>query len=153
MTSISDRVQSVLDANNLQALTFEPGSTPTSEMAADKIGCAVGQIAKSMLFKGKDGVFRLFLCPGDLRVDNKKLKDLLGVKARMATAEETLTITGFQPGGVCPFAVEGIEIYIDLGLSNYQTIYPAAGTNGSGVPMSFKQLKQIVGATECAVMR
>ncbi|MCP4492274.1 MAG: hypothetical protein GY820_33955 [Gammaproteobacteria bacterium] len=34
MTSISDRVQSVLDVNNLQTLTFEPGSTPTSEMAA-----------------------------------------------------------------------------------------------------------------------
>jgi prolyl-tRNA editing enzyme YbaK/EbsC (Cys-tRNA(Pro) deacylase) len=79
---IPGHVQSLLDANNLSALTFEPGSTPTSELAAEKIGCEVGQIAKSMLFKGKDGVFRLFLCPGDRRVDNKKLKNLLGFKAR-----------------------------------------------------------------------
>ncbi len=152
MTAIPDRVQLVLDTNNLQALTFEPGSTPTSEMAADKIGCAVGQIAKSMLFKGKDGEFRLFLCPGHLRVDNRKLKKLLGVKARMATAEETLAVTGFHPGGVCPFAVEGTKIYIDRALHSYQTIYPAAGTSASGVPVSFKQLKQIVGAIECTVM-
>ncbi len=146
-------MQSVLDANNLQALTFEPGSTPTSEMAANKIGCVVGQIAKSMLFKGKDGVFRLFLCPGDLRVDNKKLKDLLGVKARMATAEETLTVTGFQPGAVCPFGVEDLDIYIDCGLSAYQTIYPAAGTNASGVPITYEQLQQIANAIECDVMQ
>ncbi|MCP3688280.1 MAG: YbaK/EbsC family protein [Gammaproteobacteria bacterium] len=133
-------------------MIFEPGSTPTSEMAAEKIGCAVGQIAKSMLFKGKDGEFRLLLCPGHLRVDNKKLKNLLGVKARMATADETLSVTGFQPGGVCPFAVEGIQIYIDRDLRNYQTVYPAAGTSASGVPVGFEQLKQITGAIECVVM-
>ncbi len=120
--SIPDVVQHVLDEYNLQALTFEPGSTPTSEMAAHKIGCAVGQIAKSMLFKGKDGTFRLFLCPGDKRVDNKKLKNLLTIKARMASAEETQSITGFKPGAVCPFGIKDLDIYIDCGLSVYQTI-------------------------------
>ena len=86
---IPPKVQAVLEANQLAALTFESGSTPTSEMAAAKINCRVGQIAKSMLFKGKDGEFRLFVCPGDRRVDNKKLKNFIGVKARMASAEET----------------------------------------------------------------
>ena len=149
---IPPSVAAVLEAHQLNALTFEPGSTPTSEMAAAKINCEVGQIAKSMLFKAKDGVFRLFLCPGDQRVDNKKLKNLLGFKARMATAEETEAVTGFIPGSVCPFGVEGIDIYIDQGLSRYEVIYPAAGTNASGVPVSYPRLAQIVGAIECDIM-
>ena len=149
---IPQKVQSVLDANDLDALTFEPGSTPTSELAAEKIGCAVGQIAKSMLFKGKDGIFRLFLCPGDRRVDNKKLKNFLGFKARMASADETFEITGFKPGGVCPFGVESVDIFIDQGLNDYPMIYSAAGTDASGVPMTFSQLKQISNASECDVM-
>ena len=149
---IPDKVQAVLDAHQLKALTFEPGSTPTSELAAEKIGCEVGQIAKSMLFKAKDGVFRLFLCPGDRRVDNKKIKNFLGFKARMATADETYEITGFQPGGVCPFGVESVDIFIDQGLEEYPTIYPAAGTDASGVPMSFSQLQAISNARVCDVM-
>jgi len=149
---IPDRVKRVLDLHSLQAQVFEPGSTPTSETAAVQIGCAVGQIAKSMLFKGKDGVFRLIVCPGDKRVDNKKLKQTLGVKARFATAEETLGITGYKPGGVCPFGLEEIDILIDSGLQRFSTIYPAAGTDASGVPVSFEKLKGIVGARICDVM-
>jgi prolyl-tRNA editing enzyme YbaK/EbsC (Cys-tRNA(Pro) deacylase) len=149
---IPNKVKTILDAHQLSALLFEPGSTPTSELAAAQINCAVGQIAKSMLFKGKDGVFRLFVCPGDKRIDNKKLKNTIGVKARMATADETFDITGFKPGGVCPFGIDAIEIFIDVGLSVYSTIYPAAGTDASGVPVSFNQLKQVIQASECDVM-
>lgn len=149
---IPPQVRAVLEAHQLSALTFEPGSTPTSAMAAAKIDCKVGQIAKSMLFKGKDGEFRLFICPGDRRVDNKKLKNFIGVKARMASAEETVSITGFNPGAVCPFGLEGIKIYIDSGLSHYPVIYPAAGTNASGVPITFEQLRSITNATQCDIM-
>ena len=82
----------------------------------------------------------------------RKLKKLIGFKARMATAEETEEITGFKPGSVCPFGIEGIDIYIDLGLSHYEVIYPAAGTNASGVPVTYSQLALIVGASECDIM-
>lgn len=149
---IPHKVKSVLDAHGLDPLTFEPGSTPTSELAAARINCEVGQIAKSMLFKAKDGMFRLFVCPGDRRIDNKKLKNTLGFKARMATAEETFEVTGFKPGGVCPFGIDHLDIFIDVGLSQYVTIYPAAGTDASGVPISFTQLKQVIQARECDVM-
>lgn len=149
---IPPKVQAVLEANQLEALTFEPGSTPTSGMAAAKINCRVGQIAKSMLFKGKDGEFRLFVCPGDRRVDNKKLKNFIGVKARMASAEETFEVTGFKPGAVCPFGIETIKIFIDCGLAVYPVIYPAAGTDASGVPVTYQQLLKIVNASESDVM-
>ena len=152
MTMIPDKVQQVLDVYQLKALEFEPGSTPTSEMAAQKIGCGVGQIAKSMLFKGKDGLFRLVVCAGDRRVDNRKLKQAFGVKARFATAEETELQTGYRPGGVCPFALAELPILIDQSLQRFDVIYPAAGTDASGVPVSFDRLKTIVGAKVCDVM-
>lgn len=149
---IPEKVKSVLDKHNLKALEFEPGSTPTSEMAAEKIGCEVGQIAKSMLVKGKDGLFRLIVCSGDKRVDNKKLKAALGVKARFATPEETEIQTGFKPGGVCPFGIECLPILIDAGLLRFDVIYPAAGNDASGVPVSFSDLRALTGAKNCDVM-
>jgi len=149
---IPKNVKLVLDQHGLEALEFEAGSTPTSELAAAKIGCEVGQIAKSMLLKGKDGQFRLIVCAGDKRVDNKKLKAALGVKARFATAEETEVETGFKPGGVCPFAIDRLPILIDESLSRFEIIYPAAGNDASGVPVSFDTLKELVGAEICDVM-
>ena len=112
-------------------------------LAAQKLGVAVGNIAKSLLFLGKDGRYRLLVCPGDRKVSNSKLKAALGVKSRMATAEETLAATGFKPGGVCPFGLEGIEILLDQSLADYGTLYPAAGTDSSGVPLDFQTLQRI----------
>lgn len=149
---IPEKVKSILNQHGLEALEFEAGSTPTSEMAAAKIGCEVGQIAKSMLFKGKDGLFRLIVCAGDKRVDNKKLKAALGVKARFATAEETEAQTGFRPGGVCPFGVESVPIFVDFSLSRFDIIYPAAGNDASGVPISYTELRDLVKADLCNVM-
>ena len=153
MSEIPSRVSEVLQREGLEALEFAPGSTPTSDMAAQQIGCSVGQIAKSMLFKGKDGVFRLFVCPGDRRIDNARLKQTIGVKARMANADETYEVTGYRPGGVCPFALDGLAIYIDRNLQQYDVIYPAAGTDASGVPLTFDRLQSITGATACDVMQ
>jgi len=149
---IPEKVKVILEQHNLQALEFEPGSTPTSELAAQRIGVAVGQIAKTMVFKGKDGRFFLMVCPGDRRICSKKVKQATGTKVRMARYEETEAATGFKPGGVCPFGVQNIDIFIDIGLAEYETIYPAAGNDASGVPVSFGRLKSIIGAQEVDVM-
>ncbi|WP_275098348.1 YbaK/EbsC family protein [Sedimenticola hydrogenitrophicus] len=149
---IPERVKQILNSHGLSALEFEPGSTPTSELAAARIGVAVGQIAKSMLFKGKNGSFFLAVCPGDRRVCSKKMKNETGTKVRMARGDETETVTGFRPGGVCPFGVEGVETLLDIGLAEYPLIYPAAGNDASGVPVTFEQLKQITGGRVVDVM-
>jgi prolyl-tRNA editing enzyme YbaK/EbsC (Cys-tRNA(Pro) deacylase) len=143
---IPEKVTGVLAAHGLRAVEFEPGSTATSQLAAEQLGVRVGQIAKSLLFLGKDGRYFMLLCPGDRKVSSSKLKAALGVKTRMARYEETLAATGFEPGGVCPFGIDGqIRILIDESLAQYQTIYPAAGTSASGVPMTFAQLVSITG--------
>lgn len=145
---IPDKVRAVLEANGLAAAEFEPGSTATSPLAAQKLGVKVGQIAKSLLFAGKDGRFFMVICPGDRRLSSAKLKAATGVKSRMATAEEALRVTGFGPGGLCPFGVDAaVAVFIDGSLRQYPVIYPAAGTDSSGVPMTFDQLAKITGAT------
>jgi prolyl-tRNA editing enzyme YbaK/EbsC (Cys-tRNA(Pro) deacylase) len=145
---IPEKVRAVLDAHGLAAREFAPGSTATSVLAAQQLGVTVGQIAKSLIFTGKDGRLFMVVCPGDKRLSNARLKAAAGVKSRMAGAEEALAATGFGPGGVCPFGVDpGIRLFIDRSLSAYDTIYPAAGTDSSGVPMTFDQLVTITGGT------
>jgi prolyl-tRNA editing enzyme YbaK/EbsC (Cys-tRNA(Pro) deacylase) len=145
---IPEKVSKVLEAHGLAAAEFAPGSTATSVLAAQKLGVTVGQIAKSLLFIGKDGRYFMVMCPGDRRVSSSKLKAVTGSKSRMATADEALAATGFGPGAVCPFGIDaGIALFIDRSLSEFATIYPAAGTDSSGVPMTFAHLVDITGGT------
>ena len=153
MSNIPDKVRTFLENHNLAALEFEPGSTPTAEMAAQRIGVPVGQIAKSILFKGKDNTFRLVVAAGDKKINSGALKRATGAKHRMATADETNDVTGFLPGGVCPFglAEAELEILLDISLDKYETVYPAAGTNATGVPLSPCYLQQITGGVKVEV--
>ncbi len=150
---IPDKVMKILKEHGLEVLEFERGSTPTAEMAAKRIGVSVGQIAKSILMKGKNEKFFMFVVEGDAKISSSKAKAIVGTKVRMATAEESLNVTGFAPGGICPFGIEGVELFIDKGLSKYPVIYPAAGTDFSGVPISFEKLKSITGAMVCDVIK
>jgi prolyl-tRNA editing enzyme YbaK/EbsC (Cys-tRNA(Pro) deacylase) len=146
---IPEKVQKVLKQNSLEAIEFEQGSTPTAPLAARALGVSVGQIAKSLLFVGKNKRYYLVVCPGDRKVSSSKLKNAVNIKTRMSNSEETLQATGYLPGGVCPFGIEGIEILLDRHLQRHETIYPAAGTDASGVPMTFDVLENITGGRIC----
>lgn len=153
MSNIPEKVQAFLKNHNLSALEFEPGSTPTAETAAQRIGVSVGRIAKSILFKGKDEKYRLVVAAGDKKINSGALKRATGAKHRMATAEETQKATGFLPGGVCPFGLEdtSVTILLDVSLDAYDTVYPAAGTDATGVPLSPDYLLQITGGVKVEV--
>jgi len=148
---IPEKVKAILDAHGLSALEFEDGSTPTAEMAAARIGVQVGQIAKSLLFKGTSGKAVMIVCAGDRKISSSKMKQLCGEKMSMTSSDETFALTGFLPGGVCPFGVQDIPVYLDASLQTWDVIYPAAGTNSTGVPTSFEQLRSITGAQLCDV--
>jgi len=153
MSNIPSKVQNFLDSHNLSALEFEPGSTPTAEKAAERIGVPVGQIAKSILFKGKDKQYRMVVAAGDKKINSGALKRATGSKHRMASAEETKEATGFIPGGVCPFGLEDcdVTILLDLSLDEYDIVYPAAGTDATGVPVSPDYLQQITDSKKVEV--
>lgn len=153
MSNIPDKVQDFLTKHQLKALEFEPGTTPTVKDAAKMIGVPEGQIAKSILFKGKDDCLRLVVAAGDVKIKSGMLKRFAGVKHSMTTAEETKSATGFLPGGVCPFALEDsdVQVLIDSSLFQYETVYPAAGTDGTGVPVAPQVLEEITSGVRVTV--
>jgi len=142
---VPQKVQTILAAHGLEAREFEPGSTPTVELAARRLGVEPARIAKSLLFKNKAGNLFMVVCTGDKRISSATLRQVLGSKVSMTDAEETEKATGFRPGGVCPFGLEGVEIVLDQDLGRYATVFPAAGNDATGVAVTLDQLARITG--------
>lgn len=125
------RVQALLDSIGLGHRVVEhEGSTRTSEDAANAVGCAVAQIAKSLIFRTKDtGRPVLVVASGANRVDEKAVGRLIGEKIERADPEFVRESTGFAIGGVPPIghAVPPL-VMIDDDLLRLETIWAAAGT-------------------------
>lgn len=98
-------------------------STATVALAAAAHNVEPGQIAKTLSLKIKDKIV-LIVARGDARLDNKKLKETFGAKARMLSSDEVVTWTGHPVGGVCPFGLENpLAVYCDVSLRHYQEVY------------------------------
>jgi Cys-tRNA(Pro) deacylase len=105
-------------------------STRTAQEAADRAGCALGQIVKSLIFKGKDsGKPILVLTSGANRVDEKRISAYAGEPIGRADADFVRAVTGFAIGGVSPVGhIQKMETYIDEDFLQFPTIWAAAGT-------------------------
>jgi prolyl-tRNA editing enzyme YbaK/EbsC (Cys-tRNA(Pro) deacylase) len=105
-------------------------STRTAQEAADRVGCQLGQIVKSLIFRGKTsnkGI--LVLTSGSNRVDENKISKYAGEPIGRADPEFVRTITGFAIGGVPPVGhIQPLETFIDEDLLLYAEVWAAAGT-------------------------
>ena len=134
MTEISPsmrRVQEALDQSGLPLEVVElPKSTRTAQEAADAVGCDLGQIVKSLIFRGTDSNRPiLVLVSGSNRVDLDRVSEVMGEPVQMADADFVREQTGFSIGGVAPVGLpDSIRTLIDQDLLQYQTIWAAAGT-------------------------
>jgi prolyl-tRNA editing enzyme YbaK/EbsC (Cys-tRNA(Pro) deacylase) len=159
MTPLSPAdVQSALDRLELgiRIRCFD-SSTATSQLAADQIGCALGQIVKSLAFVA-DGKPLLVLASGDQRVDDKKLAELCGVtrkKIKIATAEECVQIYGYAPGGIPPIGHRTAELptYLDDALQRYDQLYAAGGAPNAIFSITLRQLLTATGGRIADVKR
>ena len=118
--------------------------TRTSEDAARQLHCDISNIAKSIVFEGRD-VAIIVITSGSNRVDRKKkLKKILGYKPGQASPEYVLENTGYAVGGVPPFGhlKETIKI-IDEDLFKYDLIWGAGGTADTVFPITPEDLKEI----------
>lgn len=92
----------------------------------------------------------MVVAAGDVRLDSKRIKEAVGQRVRMARAEEVEAVTGYKPGGVCPFDLtEEIDIYLDVSLKKYDLVYAAAGTANTALPIAYEQLMEITGGKPC----
>jgi prolyl-tRNA editing enzyme YbaK/EbsC (Cys-tRNA(Pro) deacylase) len=117
-------------------------STATVPEAANALGVVPARIAKSISLKQGDGAM-IVVTSGDMKLDNRKYKDTFGCKARMLSPEEALQITGHAVGGVCPFALpSGINVYLDISMKRFETVYPACGSGNSAIELTMAELHQ-----------
>ncbi len=125
-------VQKALEEKGLSCKVVElSSSTRTAQEAAASIGCEVGQIVKSLLFRTKISQKPvLILASGKNRVSEKAIEEKLLEKIEKADAEFTKEITGFAIGGIPPLGHKTPidHVFIDEELLSYETIWAAAGT-------------------------
>jgi prolyl-tRNA editing enzyme YbaK/EbsC (Cys-tRNA(Pro) deacylase) len=127
----AQKIQDLLNSLGYQYTVIEHAeSTRTAQEAADRAGCELGQIVKSLIFKGNDsGKPILVLTSGANRVDEKRISDYAGESISRANADFVRAVTGFAIGGVPPIGhVQKMETYIDEDFLQYPTIWAAAGT-------------------------
>jgi prolyl-tRNA editing enzyme YbaK/EbsC (Cys-tRNA(Pro) deacylase) len=129
------------------APVFLPNAARTSQQAADALGIAVGQIAKSVIFRRRaDDSAVLVVTSGDRRVDEKKVAALVGPVGR-ADADFVKAATGFSIGGVSPVAHSLPPLtLIDRELFRFDEIWAAAGHPNGVFKLTPQQLEAMTGA-------
>ena len=121
----------------------------TAKDAAAGLGCEVGAIVKSLVFKADD-TFLICLVAGDKRCSLNKLKKVITKKdVCMANADEVKFNTGFSIGGVAPIAhLKKLNILIDKSLGRFQNVFAAAGHPNSIFKIKYNQLVQMTKGKE-----
>ena len=118
----------------------------TSAEAATVLGCAVAQIAKSLVFRAASGRPVLVIASGANRVDESKVAALVGEVVGKADAAFVRQATGYAIGGIPPLAhAQRLVTLIDRDLLEHDTIYAAGGTPHAMFPMSAADLVRVAG--------
>ncbi|CDF84302.1 hypothetical protein PKB_2955 [Pseudomonas knackmussii B13] len=121
-------------------------STATVALAAEAHGVEPGRIAKTLSLRVGERTV-LVVARGDARLDNRKLKEALGGKAKMLGAEDVAALTGHPVGGVCPFGLATpLPVYCDVSLRAFDEVLPAAGALHSAVRIAPERMASLVDA-------
>ena len=154
LTPSAERVQSAVKALGLAHQVVElPQTTRTAAEAAQAIGCQVGQIAKSLVFKGRATQQPvLVIASGANRVNEKGIGELLGGPIEKADADFVLRHTGFGIGGVPPVGhLTRSVTFIDEDLLQYDEIWAAAGTPNAIFKLTPADLRRMTGGRVVSV--
>ena len=139
------RVENILKKFDVtQKVIILDSSARTALEAASSLGCEIGAIVKSLLFRTENS-FILCLVAGDKKASLNKIKKTLNIKdVSMAAAEDVKTITGYTIGGVSPIGhLKKIDIFIDNSLERFTSLFAAAGHPNCVFKIDFKNLQKI----------
>nr|WP_027871409.1 YbaK/EbsC family protein [[Eubacterium] cellulosolvens] len=144
---LNDRVKVFLEEKSLgDRLTVHTETIDTVEHAAQQIGCSEPEIAKTLSFLVEDKPF-IVVMAGDGRVNSSKFKAKFHAKPHMIPRDQVETMIGFQPGGVCPFAVPGdVPVWLDISLKRFTYVHPAGGNEFTSVKLTPEELESVSNA-------
>ena len=142
-----ERVRAYFKQWNLEDRILEfDTSSATVELAAAAVGCEPARIAKTLSFQVGERTV-LVVAAGDVKIDNRKYKERFHTKASMLKAEDVTGKIGHAVGGVCPFGVNpGVEVYLDVSMKRFPTVFPAAGSSNSAIEMTMDELEKYSGS-------
>ena len=141
-----EKVKAYFSQYGMQDRILEfPVSSATVELAAEALHCAPCRIAKTLSFLvGETPV--LVVAAGDARIDNHKYKAQFAAKAKMLTPDQAAEYVGHAVGGVCPFGVQpGVEVYLDVSLKRFETVFSACGSSNSAIELTIPELERYSG--------
>lgn len=150
MSKSLKRVRAALEAAGLAPDIRDVGQARTAQEAADSVGCALDQIAKSMIFRGESsGAALLFLTAGGNRVDAAAAGAVAGEALGKADAALIRAQTGFAIGGVAPLGhLNPIRAWLDPRLLGFDVVWAAAGTPRHVFPIDPRVMQRLTGAAE-----
>ena len=136
--------KSLKEFDQKQKIIVLENTARTALEAASSLGCEVGAIVKSLLFR-TENTFTLFLIAGDKRASLNKIKKTLNIKdASMASADDVKKITGYTIGGVSPIGhLNHVDIFIDNSLERFTSLFAAAGHPNCVFEISYPDLQKI----------
>ena len=138
-----DKVKKYLAQYNVEKRIQEfDVSSATVELASKVLNCEPARIAKSLAFMLSDKPI-IIVIAGDIKISNSKFKQQFKTNAKMLTSEETEKLVGHKVGGVCPFAInDGVDVYLDISLKNYESVFPACGSSNSAIELTIEELER-----------
>lgn len=157
MSTLSPSAQKIQDLLNSLGFKYtvveHAESTRTAQEAADRAGCELGQIVKSLIFKGKDSNKPiLILASGPNRVNEKRIAGYAGEAIVKPDADFVRTVTGFVIGGVPPIGhAQKMETYLDEDFLQYATIWAAAGTPNAIFELNTEDLQKMTGGKTISI--
>jgi Cys-tRNA(Pro) deacylase len=152
MAQLSPSAQKIQDLINALGYDYNviehAESTRTAQEAAERAGCKLGQIVKSLVFQGRTSSKPiLVLTSGANRVDEKRIAEYAGEPIGRADVDFVRSATGFAIGGVPPFGhKEKMETYMDEDFLQYRTIWAAAGTPNAIFELKTDDLQKMTDA-------
>jgi prolyl-tRNA editing enzyme YbaK/EbsC (Cys-tRNA(Pro) deacylase) len=148
------RVMAALGAAGVEARIVElPGAAHTAKLAAQFLGCELGQIANSLVFRARPSdTAILVMSSGARRVDMAKLAAVVGEEVGKADADFVRAATGLAIGGVAPVGhTRALRTFVERSLSTWPRIWAAAGHPNTVFPLTYADLVRITGGQEVDV--
>jgi len=148
LSASAQKIQAALRALGYDYTVLESEiHTRTAQQAADRVGCSLGQITKSLIFQGQLTLKPiLVLTSGANRVDESKISAYAGESIGRADPDFVRQVTGFAIGGIPPLAhTQSMETFLDEDLLQYATIWAAAGTPNSLFELTPADLQKMTG--------
>jgi prolyl-tRNA editing enzyme YbaK/EbsC (Cys-tRNA(Pro) deacylase) len=144
-----ERVRDALSRAGLGDTIVElPGAARTAKAAAEYLGCEIGQIANSLVFRAEaSDQALLVMSSGAKRVDVARLAALVGEPVGKADADFVRERTGFAIGGVPPVG-HGLKPYVEKSLAAYRELWAAAGHPHTVFRLTYPDLLRITGGAE-----